>query len=485
MTQYVRALLQRRMVCRNVEERNQMARRMLQDASQLKELFCTLGLMENVQTLKVIADLQELISLRDPSTLSLEVLGFVKKYPDISDDHVSLLLDLRGDVSKEIRNTVLEVMAQNPQALPENYEPVFSSILVPAPELALCLGKRKQWESVECSTVVRSELLQRHECESQSRAPVFANDDKPSSLESLFDTEENRVGGGRQPQLQRVDTSQSGGTLVNWHQALLVSGKKGMELLNPHSVLVTGSNRGIGLEIVRQLVGKSNRPEWIFATCRDPEGPRAQVLKNLAAEHRGLVVVPLDVSDPSSVEAAAAQVTERLKGAGLNLLINNAGIGKPGVLGSVAPEDMAVVYQTNVVGPLTVSQAFLPLLKKASRESNQKGMSCSKAAIVNISSVIGSITNVVGWEFFQSVPYRCSKAALNMLTRCMSLGFAEDEILCVALHPGWVQTDMGNMVKSAPNAVEGNVQEILSTLGCLSEKDTNTFVSWDGKSLDF
>ncbi|XP_066493368.1 exocyst complex component 3-like protein isoform X2 [Tiliqua scincoides] len=143
MTQYVRALLQKRMVCRNADERSQMARRMLQDASQFKELFCTLGVMENAQTLKVIADLQELIGLKDPSTLSLEVLGFVKKYPDISDDHVSLLLDLRGDVSKEIRNTVLEVMAQNPQALPENYEPVFSNILVPAPELPLCLGKAK------------------------------------------------------------------------------------------------------------------------------------------------------------------------------------------------------------------------------------------------------------------------------------------------------------------------------------------------------
>ncbi|XP_054856730.1 exocyst complex component 3-like protein [Eublepharis macularius] len=143
MSQYVKALLQKKMVCRNAEERNQMGRRMLQDASQLTELFCTLGLEESDQTLKVIADLQELIILKDPTMLSLIVPRFVTKYPDISDDHVSMLLEVRGDVSKEIRNLVLEIMAQNPQVLPENFQPIFSNILVPAPELPFCLGKPK------------------------------------------------------------------------------------------------------------------------------------------------------------------------------------------------------------------------------------------------------------------------------------------------------------------------------------------------------
>ncbi|XP_042294669.1 exocyst complex component 3-like protein isoform X2 [Sceloporus undulatus] len=142
-SQYLRALLQKRMVCRHSEERRQMARRMLQDASQFKELFCNLGLKENKQTFKVIADLQELICLKDHSILSLEVLGFVLKYPDVSDDHISMLLDLRGDISKEVRNNVLEIMAQNPQVLPENYEHVFSHILVSPPEPLFCLGKSK------------------------------------------------------------------------------------------------------------------------------------------------------------------------------------------------------------------------------------------------------------------------------------------------------------------------------------------------------
>uniref|UniRef100_A0A674JIT5 Uncharacterized protein n=1 Tax=Terrapene triunguis TaxID=2587831 RepID=A0A674JIT5_9SAUR len=143
MTHYVRALMEKKMVCRSAEERSQLATRLLQDAAQLRELFHNLGLAENEQTLEVIFALQELIRLQDPALLSLEVLGFMTKYPDISDEHVSILLDLRGDVSKEVRNVVLEMMAQNPQSLPENYQPIFSNILVPAPELPFCLRKSK------------------------------------------------------------------------------------------------------------------------------------------------------------------------------------------------------------------------------------------------------------------------------------------------------------------------------------------------------
>ncbi|XP_032644382.1 exocyst complex component 3-like protein isoform X6 [Chelonoidis abingdonii] len=143
MNHYVRALMEKKMVCRSTEERTQLSTRLLQDASQLQELFHNLGLAESEQTLQVIFALQELIRLQDPALLSLEVLGFMTKYPDISDEHVSILLDLRGDVSKEVRNVVLEMMAQNPQSLPENYQPIFSNILVPAPELPFCLRKGK------------------------------------------------------------------------------------------------------------------------------------------------------------------------------------------------------------------------------------------------------------------------------------------------------------------------------------------------------
>ncbi|XP_076205612.1 uncharacterized protein LOC143165770 isoform X2 [Aptenodytes patagonicus] len=214
--------------------------------------------------------------------------------------------------------------------------------------------------------------------------------------------------------------------------------------LQVRSLLVTGANRGIGLGLVRQLLGMPNPPEWVFAACRDPKGERAQELKNLASRHPNLVIIPLEVTDPASIKAAAARVGEQLGGSGLNLLINNAGIAKLNLLDTETLEDMSQVYTTNTVGPLLLSQAFLPLLKKAAQGSPGSALSCSKAAIINMSSYGGSIASPSGWDLMQVVSYRCSKAALNMLTKCQSLGYREHGVLCAALHPGWVQTDMGS-----------------------------------------
>ncbi|NXF99866.1 EX3L1 protein, partial [Sakesphorus luctuosus] len=142
-SQYLRALMQKKMVCKSEEERGQLCDRLLQDATQLRELFCGLGLDWRQQSLEAVFALRELLYLKDPALLSLEVLGFITKYPDASDEHISTLLDLRGDVSKEVRHVVLEMMAQHPQVLPEGYRPIFSTILVPVPELPFCLRKGK------------------------------------------------------------------------------------------------------------------------------------------------------------------------------------------------------------------------------------------------------------------------------------------------------------------------------------------------------
>ncbi|NXF00491.1 DHB2 dehydrogenase, partial [Menura novaehollandiae] len=150
-----------------------------------------------------------------------------------------------------------------------------------------------------------------------------------------------------------------------------------------------------------------------------------------------------DVADPASIKAAAAKVGEHLGGSGLNLLINNAGISKLTSVDTETSEDMIEIYTTNTIGPLLLGRAFLPLLKKAAQGSPGSGLSCSKAAIVNMSSSAGSIEDVYLWDFGQVVSYRCSKAALNMLSKCQSLAYREHGVLCVALHPGWVQTDMG------------------------------------------
>ncbi|KFR02983.1 hypothetical protein Y956_09256, partial [Nipponia nippon] len=248
------------------------------------------------------------------------------------------------------------------------------------------------------------------------------------------------------------------------------------------SVLVTGANRGIGLGLVRQFLGLTNPPEWVFAACRDPKGQRAQELQNLASRHPNLVIIPLEVTDPASIKAAAARVGEQLGGSGLNLLINNAGIAKMNSLDNETLENMMQVYTTNTVGPLLLSQAFLPLLKKAAQGSLGSALSCSKAAIINMSSSGGSIAFPYGWDLMQVVSYRCSKAALNMLTKCQSLGYREHCILCAALHPGWVQTDMGSSAgHTPPVTVDASVQGMLKVLSSLSEKDTGTFLDWEGK----
>uniref|UniRef100_A0A8C3Q8F2 Uncharacterized protein n=1 Tax=Geospiza parvula TaxID=87175 RepID=A0A8C3Q8F2_GEOPR len=245
--------------------------------------------------------------------------------------------------------------------------------------------------------------------------------------------------------------------------------------LHVRSVLVTGANRGIGLGFVQHFLRMPNPPQWIFAGCRDPKGQRE--LQNLASKHPNIIIIPLEVSDPASIKAAAAKVGEHLGGSGLNLLINNAGILKAKSLDNEVLQDMTETYTTNTVGPMLMGQAFLPLLKKAAQGSPGSGLSCSKAAIVNISSIGGSIASAFGWELMQVTSYRCSKAALNMLSKCQSLAYKEHGILCVALHPGWVQTDMG-IPCLAPL-----VQGMLKVLSSLSEKDTGAYLDWEGNVI--
>ncbi|XP_053126715.1 uncharacterized protein LOC128334251 isoform X2 [Hemicordylus capensis] len=224
--------------------------------------------------------------------------------------------------------------------------------------------------------------------------------------------------------------------------------------LGARSVLVTGANRGIGLELVRQLLGKPDPPQWVFACSREPDGERGQELRNLASRHPNVVMIKLDATSPASVKDAAGCVEDHLKGSGLNLLINNAGIYK---------------------------EAFLPLLRRAAQASLQEGLSCRKAAIVNISSLLGSIKLVSLTYGKPAISYRCSKAALNMLTECQAMSYKEDGILCTMIHPGWVKTDMGG--QEADVTVDESVRGILSVLSTLSNEHSGAFFDWKGKKL--
>ncbi|KAM4894263.1 C-signal-like isoform 6-T7 [Sylvia borin] len=222
--------------------------------------------------------------------------------------------------------------------------------------------------------------------------------------------------------------------------------------------------------------------QWLRARLSLQQLRVEKELQNLASKHPNLVIITLEVANPTSIKAAAAKVEEYLAGSGLNLLINNAGMIKSKMLDAETLEDMTETYTTNTAGPLLMGQAFLPLLKKAAQGSPGSGLSCSKAAIVNISSIGGSIASSFGWELIQGTSYRCSKAALNMLSKCQSLGYKEHGILCIALHPGWVQTELGGATgHPPPTTVDDSVQGMLKVLSSLSEKETGAFLDWEGK----
>ncbi|XP_051830976.1 C-factor-like isoform X1 [Antechinus flavipes] len=257
-----------------------------------------------------------------------------------------------------------------------------------------------------------------------------------------------------------------------------------MATLSPSSVLVTGSNRGLGLEFIRQLLQLPHPPQMLFATCRNPSG--AQELQKLAAQHSNVRILPLDMENVASIQEAFLSVTDQLKGLGLNLLINNAGRAFSDSIHTESEENMHMLYQIHVSSNLKMCQTFLPLLKKAAQTGPQDALSCSRAAIINISSIAGSISELLGWELGPCLSYRCSKAALNMLTRCLGLALKEEGILCAAIHPGWVQTDMGTRSTfTPPLKKEESVQGMLKVFSTLSEENSGGFYSWEGKTLSW
>ncbi|XP_039183498.1 C-factor-like isoform X1 [Crotalus tigris] len=246
------------------------------------------------------------------------------------------------------------------------------------------------------------------------------------------------------------------------------------------SVLVTGSNRGIGLGLVKRFLELPSPPKWVFATTRDMEAEKSKELRELACKYPNLVVLQLDVTKLESIQAALKEVQKYVGEGGLTILYNNAGIWVFNDLQTENAKDMMRVYSVDTIGPLQMSQAFLPLLKKAARRSPCQGLSSSKAAVINMSSTAGSIELVAFWDQYQFIGYRCAKAALNMLTKCQSLEYPADGIMSVAIHPGSVNT------KNNPDpeiSVEESTQGIMTVLSKLCEEDNGTFLDWLGRPV--
>jgi NAD(P)-dependent dehydrogenase (short-subunit alcohol dehydrogenase family) len=227
--------------------------------------------------------------------------------------------------------------------------------------------------------------------------------------------------------------------------------------------LVTGANRGLGLEFVRQLLARGDR---VVATCRHPG--KATALNTLAGEHPGrLHVLPLDVADPRAIAELQRELLLLADdGDRLDLLVNGAGVLHSGErFGSVSAVNLDDSFRTNTMGPFLLTQALAPRLADGAR-------------VANITSQLGSIANTTR---FGTPSYDISKAAQNMATALLAAALRERGILVVALHPGWVQTDMGGLGANVTPA--DSVAGLLRVIGGLKPADSGRFLDWRGQSL--
>lgn len=228
------------------------------------------------------------------------------------------------------------------------------------------------------------------------------------------------------------------------------------------TVLITGANRGIGLEFANQLAAQG----WqVLACCRKPES--AEALQQLAAHYPGKVsLIPLAVDDPVQIEALAA----RLRGQPLDLVLNNAGYYPGGLhetFGHTSRELWLRAFEINTIAPLKMAEALLNNLVQGQGKT-----------IALISSKMGSLDdNTSGGCYL----YRTSKAGLNMVAKSLSQDLEPHGIKVALLHPGWVKTDMGgpNALISVQQSVAGMLKVILN----LGWQDSGRFLGYDGREV--
>ncbi|XP_002740202.1 C-signal-like [Saccoglossus kowalevskii] len=251
-------------------------------------------------------------------------------------------------------------------------------------------------------------------------------------------------------------------------------------MFKARSVLVTGSNRGIGLEFVKQLIQLPNPPEHVFACCRSPEN--AVELKNLVSENPSLKVIKLELEDYTSIEEAGKQVEQVVGENGLNVLINNAGyFGVSEMnekLEDVTPESLTKHFNINAIGPLMVTKRLLPLIRCAAQQGVGDEMSASRAAIINITTKCASIADNGSARMYG---YRTSKIALNMINKNLAVELKPDNILCVLMHPGWMKTDM-----TGPNALittEESVRPMLDVIGSRRREHNGLLFDYKGNLI--
>lgn len=227
------------------------------------------------------------------------------------------------------------------------------------------------------------------------------------------------------------------------------------------SVLVTGANRGLGLEFVRQYA----RDGWeVFACCRHPD--QARELKQLAARHDSVSVHALDVADHKQIDALAQTLHDRA----IDVLLNNAGM-----YGGAEEESFGTLkypvwereLRINTLAPAKMAEAFVGHVTRSDRK-----------LIASVSSLMGSMAdNGSGGSYL----YRSSKAALNAVMVSLARDLAPRRIGALVLHPGWVKTDMGG--PHAEITPETSVRGMRGVIAGFRLKDSGRFIDYNGAEL--
>ncbi len=224
-------------------------------------------------------------------------------------------------------------------------------------------------------------------------------------------------------------------------------------------VLITGANRGLGLELLLQCV---QRGDQVFAGCRSPE--KAVALEEVSAKYPGQVtILSLDVTDEGSITRSAANVSAEIDR--LDILFNNAAIHSDGEhLSDVNAKTLLKIIHVNAVGAVLVAQAFIKLLKRG-----------TDPKLVNVSSEAGSIERM---GHFRGYNYYGSKATMNMYTRSLAWDPETEGVIVISIHPGWVRTDMGG--PDADLSTSQSAQGLLQVTDRLTSEDNGKFYTWEG-----
>jgi len=223
------------------------------------------------------------------------------------------------------------------------------------------------------------------------------------------------------------------------------------------TVVISGANRGIGLEFVKQYLAAGYH---VSACCRDPEN--SESLQALACGE--LQVLPLDVADTRSIE----QLPDLLAGRAISLFINNAGIyGERQSLEQIDEQEWLKVFRVNTIAPLLLTRALLPLMDRQ-----------APGKLVYLSSKMGSIEDNSGGGIYI---YRSSKTALNQVIKSLSIDLASEGLLFAALHPGWVQTDMGG--PGADINTFTSVTGMQAVIESLDASRSGGFYNYDGSLI--